>query len=307
MPFGEDFPPTFFDLMVHLSIHLATEVMLAGPVHYRNMYPVERCLYTLKSMVRTQSRSEGAIAEGLLFNESLTFCSQYLHGCETKLSRVGRHSDSTAYSASSDQLTYLRIIGRPLSGSCDMELDNISWIQAQRYVLINYPKISSYPEMHLRILSANKHIKKRDIECIHHRDFHNWFPDYVQKLIDTGKEVPQEIKILAQKPYRMVKKYNSYSLNGCTFHTRSFAEGKVTQCDGVAMIAKTSSFSSTRDDNPSIGDVAYYGRIIEIIELNYLNTGYVVLFKCDWVDSVQGRGFRVDKYGIKEVNFNHCT
>ena len=103
----------------------------------------------------------------------------------------------------------------------------------------------------------------------------------------------------------MVKKYTSYSLNGCTFHTRSFAEGKVTQCDGVAMIAKTSSFSSTRDDNPSIGDVAYYGRITEIIELNYLNTGYVVLFKCDWVDSVQGRGFRVDKYGIKEVNFNH--
>jgi hypothetical protein len=33
--------------------------------------------------------------------------------------------------------------------------------------------------MHLRILSANKRIKKRDIECIHHRDFHNWFPDYV--------------------------------------------------------------------------------------------------------------------------------
>jgi len=76
----------------------------------------------------------------------------------------------------------------------------------------------------------------------------------------------------------MVKKYNSYSLNGCTFHTRSFAEGKVTQCDGVAMIAKTSSFSSTRDDNPSIGDVAYYGRITEIIEINYLITGYVVLF-----------------------------
>lgn len=76
--FERSFPPTFFDMMVHLTVHLATEVRLGGPVHYRNMYPVERCLHTLKNMVR--------IAVGSLFNESLTFCSQYLHDCETKLS-----------------------------------------------------------------------------------------------------------------------------------------------------------------------------------------------------------------------------
>ena len=39
------FPPTFFDVIVHLTIHLATEVKLGGPVYYRWMYPVERyCL-----------------------------------------------------------------------------------------------------------------------------------------------------------------------------------------------------------------------------------------------------------------------
>jgi hypothetical protein len=73
---------------------------------------------------------------------------------------------------------------------------------------------------------------------------------------------------MGKKPFRMVKKYNSYSLNGCNFHTWSFAEGQVTQRDGVEMIAKTSSFLSTRNDYPSIGDVAYYGRIIEIVEYN---------------------------------------
>nr|XP_009789966.1 PREDICTED: uncharacterized protein LOC104237505 [Nicotiana sylvestris] len=36
------FPPTFFTVMVHLSIHLAEEAKLGGPVHHRNMYPVER-------------------------------------------------------------------------------------------------------------------------------------------------------------------------------------------------------------------------------------------------------------------------
>lgn len=36
------FPPSFFDIMIHLIIHLADEARIAGPVHYRWMYPIER-------------------------------------------------------------------------------------------------------------------------------------------------------------------------------------------------------------------------------------------------------------------------
>ncbi|KAL3810174.1 hypothetical protein ACJIZ3_000048 [Penstemon smallii] len=36
------FPPAFFDIMVHLTVHLVTEAKLAGPVQYRWMYPIER-------------------------------------------------------------------------------------------------------------------------------------------------------------------------------------------------------------------------------------------------------------------------
>lgn len=36
------FPPSFFDVMVHLPIHLASEAKVAGPVQYRWMYPIER-------------------------------------------------------------------------------------------------------------------------------------------------------------------------------------------------------------------------------------------------------------------------
>lgn len=38
------FPPAFFDVMVHLAVHLPREAMLAGPVQYRWMYPIERYL-----------------------------------------------------------------------------------------------------------------------------------------------------------------------------------------------------------------------------------------------------------------------
>ena len=36
------FPPSFFTIMVHLVMHLSTEAKIAGPVHYRWMYPIER-------------------------------------------------------------------------------------------------------------------------------------------------------------------------------------------------------------------------------------------------------------------------
>ena len=36
------FPPSFFDIMIHLTIHLTREARLCGPVQYRWMYPFER-------------------------------------------------------------------------------------------------------------------------------------------------------------------------------------------------------------------------------------------------------------------------
>ena len=39
------FPPSFFDVMEHLPVHLPYEARIAGPVQYRWMYPFERYVY----------------------------------------------------------------------------------------------------------------------------------------------------------------------------------------------------------------------------------------------------------------------
>ena len=41
------FPPSFFTIRVHLSQHLANECIIAGPVNYRWMYPIERLVMFL--------------------------------------------------------------------------------------------------------------------------------------------------------------------------------------------------------------------------------------------------------------------
>ncbi|WMV08298.1 hypothetical protein MTR67_001683 [Solanum verrucosum] len=70
------FPPSFYDVMVHSTIHLAIEAKIAGPIHYRWMYPVERWLYFLKSFIGNKACPEGCIAEGYIANECMTLCSR---------------------------------------------------------------------------------------------------------------------------------------------------------------------------------------------------------------------------------------
>ncbi|XP_019233591.1 PREDICTED: uncharacterized protein LOC109214156 [Nicotiana attenuata] len=65
------FPPIFFDIMIHLPIHLANEVRLGGPVQNRWMYPPERYMCTSKSYVRNRNYPEGSIAEAYLVEECL--------------------------------------------------------------------------------------------------------------------------------------------------------------------------------------------------------------------------------------------
>ena len=36
------FPPSFLRVMIHLVMHLASEAKVAGPVHYRWMYSIEK-------------------------------------------------------------------------------------------------------------------------------------------------------------------------------------------------------------------------------------------------------------------------
>ena len=85
------FPPSFYDIMVHLSIHLVDEAKIGGPVQYRWMYPIERYLRRLKSYVRNKARPEGCIAEAYNAQEYVHFCSRYLDGVETRLNRYGRN------------------------------------------------------------------------------------------------------------------------------------------------------------------------------------------------------------------------
>ena len=118
------FPNSFFDIMVHLPVHLCKEIEYGGPVHQRWMYSIERYLAVLKKYVRNKSKPEGSIAEGYLADECLTFCARFLNDGE-KAVNLDTHDG------------YCIGSGRNKHG-INIHLSDDTWIAAHRYVLFNY-------------------------------------------------------------------------------------------------------------------------------------------------------------------------
>ena len=56
-------PPSFFDNMVHLVVHLVREVRLCGIVYLRWMYPIEQYMKILKGYVKNHYRPEASMIE----------------------------------------------------------------------------------------------------------------------------------------------------------------------------------------------------------------------------------------------------
>lgn len=121
----------------------------------------------------------------------------------------------------------------------------------------------------------------------------HWFKTRVE-----FEEVPDHIKWLSMGPTYVAKRYAGYFVNGYRFHTRERDERCKTQNSGVTLTALTPSFASSRDPNPILGDVTYYGAIQEIIEIDYWAKFSIVLFRCDWFQVER------DDYGLPRVNFN---
>ena len=138
------FPPAFFDVMVHLAVHLPDEAILRGPVHYGWMYPVERRLGYLKGTVRNRAKPEGSIAEGYIVDECLTFCSRYLINIETRFNKEDRNRDGKR-SVSIDELEVFSVAAKGF-GSSKLHCYPIEYDQMVWYVLTNCPEVEEYME-----------------------------------------------------------------------------------------------------------------------------------------------------------------
>ena len=73
------FPPSFFNIMTHLLVHIVKEIDILGPVFLHNMFPFERFMGVLKKCVRNWTRPEGSIASAYETVEVIDFCVDFIN------------------------------------------------------------------------------------------------------------------------------------------------------------------------------------------------------------------------------------
>ncbi|CAA0810666.1 Unknown protein [Striga hermonthica] len=176
---------------------------------------------------------------------------------------------------------YVRNRSRPEASIAEGYLDEL----VEKY-------IKEHEDM-MKMMSQEKSKKRWRQAQQHSQEFVDWFKDKVEL-----EQVPDHIKWLALGPSHVARRYTGYFINGYRFYTQGRDAKLKTQNSGVTLTALTSSFSSTKDLNPSVDGVTYYGRINDIIEIDYWSSFSVVLFRCEWFQE------NTDSYGLTCVNFN---
>lgn len=268
------FPPSFFDIMVHLIVHLVKEIKICGPVFLRHMYPFERYMGILKSYVRNRSRPEGSIIEGYTTEEVIEFCIGYMAQVEPIGVPLSRHEG---------RLEGIGTIGRKA-----ITPDQNTYAQAHFMVLQHMTEVTPYIEEHKDMLrQENAGQSEVWITRQHNRQFNEWL-----KAQLTRRSSNETLQWLAKGPKFTIVTWQGYDINGYTFYTTDQDRKSTVQNSGVRIDAYDSHGSTA-------GPSSYYGLVEEIWELDYV-IFKIPLFRCRWVQLP--RGVKVDKYGVTTVD-----
>ncbi|XP_060971476.1 uncharacterized protein LOC133037842 [Cannabis sativa] len=287
------FPPSFFDIMIHLMVHLVREARLCGLVWARWMYPFERNMKVLKSYVRNHYRPEACMVECYISEEAVEFCSEYMAGVEA----IGISKPRTD---PDDVDRGLRGKGTMVTVS-KLELD-----QAQLVVMNNNAEVQPYITDHMELLQSmvprNQKNKQKWVADQHRQTFIGWLRNtIIAKLNEPNHGVSDVLSRIALGPTFAVAKHEAYIVRGKRFHTKSRDDAREVQNSGIRIVAETMHFASAKDRNPVLGTMTYYGVIEEIWELNYF-AFRIPLFKCSWVDN--NVGVKTDELGFTLVDLS---
>ena len=134
------FPPTYFNISLHLLIHLVDQIRALGPMCLHQMFPFKRLMKVFRRYVRNRFSPEGDMVEGWSTEEAIEFCTYHL---DIKRVRVpeSRHKR--------------RLHGKGMIGEKSVTVDDlISFRQAQFTVLQQAEGVMPYIDEHRQSLQT---------------------------------------------------------------------------------------------------------------------------------------------------------
>ncbi|XP_059288082.1 uncharacterized protein LOC132041388 isoform X3 [Lycium ferocissimum] len=213
-------PPSFFDSMEHLPVHLAYEARLAGPVQNRWMYPFERNLRNYKHNVRNKAHVEGSICNAYLVEEASSFCSHYFEPhVYTRHRKVPQNDDGGTCDQGKHHgnLSIFTYPGKGFGEQDQRYLTEEELDAAHIYILLNCVEVQPYVQNFIDSLRQNfPQITEKEVDRKLDEDFASWFKRYVRPCI-TYKFPPQ--KVLAAACPKLVCAYRLFDKTWILIYT----------------------------------------------------------------------------------------
>ena len=91
------FPPSFFDIMVHLIVHLVAQIEALGPIYLHEMWTYERFMSILNGYVSNHAPLEGSMIEAYTTEKAIESEGPFCNKCLKDQIAIGlppsRHED----------------------------------------------------------------------------------------------------------------------------------------------------------------------------------------------------------------------
>ncbi|KAK1663854.1 hypothetical protein QYE76_052013 [Lolium multiflorum] len=283
------FPPAFFDVMVHLLVHIMDDIVSLGPAFLHNMMPFERMNGVIKGYVRNRSHPDGSIVQGWLTEECISFCTNYLDiedPVGLPQNKHLRRFEGVGHKNGRKEL-HVHMSGRT------SDFDRANLVALQHIDLID-PWLKEHKTMIEN--SGKPMMTEAEIYREHNSSFARWFKDHIDANpppMDSDKD--KLVLALSHGPAPNLMTYQAYDINGYTFYTEEKDKNSVYQNSGVTMDSWT-------------GDVKtrYYGRIEEIWELSYAGEK-VPMFRIRWAKNVTKEDRYFTTMFLPEANKSKST
>ncbi|KAL3679015.1 hypothetical protein R1sor_021971 [Riccia sorocarpa] len=229
------------------------------------------------------------MAEGHLHREAMFFCSTILAQIDPTSPLLFQEPDDAAE------------IPLKLIGACTRRTLSLMEVnQIHNFVLHNSVLMESWIECS----------RRRPAPFPHLRDYMRNMQIQLVEKCAAGEDISQypaideDLRIFIRGPTTTATSYNQCWHNGRHFRVRHLDGKKTGTTDCGVMGTWTQDFrSSGHDQNLERASMAYYGRLEEILEMDFLDFTQV-LFSCRWYRS-QVRGTRptleMDESGIQRV------
>jgi len=273
------FPPSFFDIMVHLIVHLVPQIEALGPMYFHEMWTYERFMSILNGYMSNCAHPEGSMIEAYTTEEAIEsggpFCNNLLKDQVSIGLPPLRHEG--------------RLDGRGRMGWKSFIPPDYNVVLEAHYSILQQLEIMDpFIELHMNsIRDDNPGSTDNWVHKEHKRQFTAWL-----KELDMTEEESETIKVLASGPSSQVTSWQSYDISGFSFSTsdrdtKSMAQNSGVRCEAI--------------DDATGKITTYFGFIDDIWEVEYGPRLQIPVFRFRWV---QDKHVAMDNYGQRILDLS---